>query len=222
MPTDPSADDSGAKPWTAPMPDDQFDLMRRILAAPSPIGLESAMTFGVLEPYFETFAPEPWTVHRFKGNAGIVLDTHPGEHERFSIMLVGHADKIRLQVRKIGADGKIWVNSDSFLPATLIGHEVILFSEDPESPGSYRRLEGGTIEAMGAIHFSDPAQRTGDKGIRPNSLYLDLQIHGKNKADQIKRLGVKPGDPLILDRPIKRGFSPDTFYGAYLDNGDHA
>ena len=219
MPTDPSADDSGAKPWTAPMPDDQFDLMRRILAAPSPIGLESAMTFGVLEPYFETFAPEPWTVHRFKGNAGIVLDTHPGEHERFSIMLVGHADKIRLQVRKIGADGKIWVNSDSFLPATLIGHEVILFSEDPDSPGSYRRLEGGTIEAMGAIHFSDPAQRTGDKGIRPNSLYLDLQIHGKNKADQIKRLGVKPGDPLILDRPIKRGFSPDTFYGAYLDNG---
>ena len=193
--------------------------MRRILSAPSPIGLESAMTFGVLEPHFESFMPETWKVHRFKGNAGIVLDSHPGDDERFSIMLVGHADKIRLQVRKIGADGKIWVNSDSFLPATLIGHEVKLFSEDPESPGSYRSLEGGTIEAMGAIHFSDPAQRTGDKGIRPNSLYLDLQIHGKNKADQIKRLGIKPGDPILLNRPIKRGFSPDTFYGAYLDNG---
>jgi len=48
---------------------------------------------------------------------------------------------------------------------------------------------------------------------------LDLQIHGKNKGDQIKRLGVKPGDSLLLNRPIKRGFSPDTFFGAYLDNG---
>jgi len=96
---------------------------------------------------------------------------------------------------------------------------VTVFSEDPDEPGQYRSLNGGTIEAMGAIHFSDPAQRTGDKGIRPNSLYLDLQIHGKNKADQIKRLGLKPGDPILLNRPIKRGFSPDTFFGAYLDNG---
>lgn len=207
------------KPWTEAMPDDQFGIMRDILAAPSPIGLESAMTLGVLKPHFDSFMPSSWAMHRYVGNAGVVWDSHPGEDDRFSVMLVGHADKIRLQVRKVGADGKIWVNSDSFLPTTLIGHEVTLFSEDPDAPGNYRRLDGGTIEALGAIHFSDPAQRTGDKGIRPNSLYLDLQIHGKNKADQIKRLGIKPGDPLLLNRPIKRGFSPDTFYGAYLDNG---
>lgn len=207
------------KPWSTPMPDDQFDIMRQIIAAPSPVGLESAMTLGVLKPYFDSFMPESWEMHQFVGNAGVVWDSHPGEDERFSVMLVGHADKIRLQVRKIGSDGKIYVNSDSFLPCTLIGHEVTVFSENPEEPGAYRSLTGGTIEAMGAIHFSDPAQRTGDKGIRPNSLYLDLQIHGENKADQIKRLGLKPGDPILLDRPIKRGFSPDTFYGAYLDNG---
>lgn len=210
---------SAEKPWTEPMPDAQFDIMREILAAPSPVGLESAMTIGVLKPLFDEFMPESWKLHRFVGNAGVVWDTHPGEDERFSIMLVGHADKIRLQVRKIGGDGKIWINSDSFLPNVLIGHEVVLFSEDPDEPGRYRSLRGGTIEALGAIHFSDPAQRTGEKGIRPNSLYLDLQIHGKNKADQVKRLGIKPGDTLLFDRPIKRGFSPDTFYGAYLDNG---
>lgn len=215
-PTQPMAHDT---PWTEPMPDAQFGIMRDIIAAPSPIGLESAMTIGVLKPYFDSFMPDSWAMHRCVGNAGVVWDSHPGEDDRFSIMLVGHADKIRLQVRKIGADGKVWVNSDSFLPTTLIGHEVTLFSEDPDEPGRYRSLSGGTIEALGAIHFSDPAQRTGDKGIRPNSLYLDLQIHGKNKGDQVKRLGVKPGDSLLLNRPIKRGFSPDTFYGAYLDNG---
>lgn len=205
--------------WTQSMPEPQFDLMKRIIGAPSPIGLESAMTLGVLKPHFDSFMPDSWAMHQHVGSASVVWDSHPGDDEKFSVMIIGHADKIRMQVRNIGADGKVWVNSDSFLPCTLIGHEVTLFSEDPDAPGSYRSLNGGTIEAMGAIHFSDMGHRTGDKGIRPTQLYLDLQVHGKNKGDQIKRLGVKPGDTLLLDRPIKRGFSPDTFFGAYLDNG---
>lgn len=207
------------KPWAQPMPEEQFNRMRDIISAPSPIGLESAMTLGVIKPQMDSFAPESWALHQFKGNAGAVWDSHPGRDDMFTVMLIGHADKIRLQVRSIGSDGKIWVNSDSFLPCTLIGHEVKLFSENPESPGEYRTLQGGTIEALGAIHFSEPAQRSGAKGIKAEQLYLDLQIHGEDKNKQIESLGVRPGDTLILNRPIKRGFSPDTFYGAYLDNG---
>ena len=206
-------------PWAEPMPDAQFNLMRDILNAPSPIGLEAAMTFGVLKPYFESFAPDDWTVHSFQGNAGIVCDTHPDAEDMLTVMFIGHADKIRMQVRHISEDGKIWINSDSFLPSTVIGHEVVLFSEDPESAGSYRRLEGGTIEAVGAIHFASPELRSGKAGIKGKMLYLELQIHGDKKQEQVKDLGVKPGDPIILKRPIRRGFSPDTFYGAYLDNG---
>ena len=206
-------------PWTSAMPEEQFELMREILAAPSPVGLEGAMTYGVLKPHFERFAPDGWQLHQFKGHAGVVLDTHPGRDDLFKVMIIGHADKIRMQVRSIGEDGKIWINSDSFLPNVLVGHEVTLFSEDPEAPGSYRRIEGGTVEALGAIHFSDPAQRNGDKGIKKEQLYLDLQIHGDNKKQQVENLGVRPGDAILLERPIRHGFSPDTFYGAYLDNG---
>jgi endoglucanase len=207
------------KAWSAPMPDTQFDIMRDIIAAPSPVGLESAMTHGVIKPYMDSFAPKKWGLHRFQGNAGLVWDTHPNKTDMFTIMIIGHADKIRMQVRKIGSDGKVWINSDAFLPCTLIGHEVTLYSEDPAKPGSYRSIQGGTIEALGAIHFSEPAQRTGDKGIRAKQLYLELQVHGADKAKQIEQLGIKPGDTLLLNRPIKRSFSPDTFYGAYLDNG---
>lgn len=207
------------KPWTQSMPDEQFNLMRDIIAAPSPVGLEAAMTYGVLKPYFEKIAPKGWKVQQFKGNAGIVLDTHPGQDDMFSVMIIGHADKIRMQVRSIGEDGKIWINTDSFLPTTLIGHEVKLFSEDPKKPGSYRIIEGGTVEALGAIHFADAGLRSGDKGIKKEQIYLELQIHGENKKEQVEKLGIRSGDSIILDRPIKRGFSPDTFYGAYLDNG---
>ncbi len=205
--------------WSTRMPNEQFDFMREVLAAPSPVGYEAAMTQGVLEPYFEKHGLDGWETHRFAGNASVVWDTHPGDTDRLTVMICGHADKIRMQVRSIGDDGKIWINSDSFLPTTLIGHEVLLFSREPGNPAKVRVLQGGTVEALGAIHFADSATRNGDKGIRSNMLYLELHVHGEDQKKQIENLGIRAGDPIILDRPIKRGFSADTFYGAYLDNG---
>ena len=201
------------------MPDEQFELMRRILAAPSPVGLEGAMTYGVLKPEFEQFMPDDWKIHQFRGNAGVILDTAPDADDALSVMVIGHADKIRMQVRSIGDDGKIWINSDSFLPMTLLGNEVIIFSENPDEPGDYRQLKGGTVEAIGAIHFADSALRRGKKGIKKEQLYIELHIHGEDKKEQIEQLGIRPGDPILLDRPIRRGFADDTFTGAYLDNG---
>ncbi len=206
-------------PWAESMPEEQFEFMRKILAAPSPVGLEGAMTYGVLKPFFEQISLEGWGVHQFQGNAGLVLDTHPGQDDMLTCMFIGHADKIRMQVRSIGDDGKIWINSDSFLPNVLIGHEVLLFSQDPDKADQWRVLEGGTIEALGAIHFADAETRSGSKGITKKQLYLELQIHGEKRKEQVEELGIRPGDPIIFKRPIRRGFSPDTFYGAYLDNG---
>ncbi len=207
------------KPWAQPMPEEQFDFMRAILAAPSPVGLEGAMTYGVLAPFFEEIGLEGWGIHRFRGNAGVVFDTHPGRDDLLTVMIVGHADKIRLQVRSISDDGKIWVNTDSFLPGVLIGHEVQLFSENPDQPGTYRVIDGGTIEALGAIHFADAKVRSGDAGIKKTQIYLELQLHGDKRKEQVQELGIKAGDPLLLKRPIRRGFAEDSFYGAYLDNG---
>ncbi len=207
------------KPWASPMPEEQFNFMREVLAAPSPVGYEASMTFGVLEPYLNKVKKPSWGIQKFAGNASIVLDTHPGETDRLTVMIVGHADKIRMQVRSIGDDGKIWINSDSFLPGTLIGHEVVLFSRVPGEPAKTRVLRGCTIEALGAIHFADAPTRSGDRGIKAGMLYLEAHVHGEDKRKQIEDMGIRAGDPIILDRPIKPGVSPDTFYGAYLDNG---
>ena len=207
------------KPWQKSMPEEQFAFMRAILAAPSPVGLEAAMTQGVLKPAFDEFKHDGWQIHQFRGNAGMILDTHPGEDDRLTVMIIGHADKIRMQVRSIGDDGKIWINTDSFLPLTLLGHEVTLFSEDPEQPGSYRQIKGGTVEALGAIHFADAGLRSGKKGVKKEQIYLDLQVHGEKRKERLEQLGIRPGDAILLDRPIRPGFGEDTFVGAYLDNG---
>lgn len=205
------------KPWNLPMSEKDFALMRRILGAPSPVGFEAAMTQSVIAPYMRSWMPEGWALREFVGNAGIVLDTHPGRDDMFSAMVIGHADKIRMQVRSIAEDGKIWINSDSFLPMTLLGNEVLLFSVDPDT-GKYRPLRG-TIEAIGAIHFSPQDMRTGAKGIGPEKVYLELLAYGDNPKAQVEALGVRQGDPIILDRPIRPGTFPNTFTGAYLDNG---
>ncbi len=207
------------KAWQTTMPEAQFNFMSKILASPSPISFEAAMSYGVIKPEFESFMPEGWAVHQFKGTAGLVFDSHPGRDDLVSVMIVGHADKIRMQVRKIDNDGKVWINTDSFLPTTLIGHEVQVFCQDPEQAGQYKTISGCTVEALGAIHFSTPGQRSGDQGIKPESIYLELHTHGEDRKKQVEALGLRPGDPILLDRPIKRGVSPDTFYGAYLDNG---
>jgi len=206
------------------MPDEQFDFMKRIISAPSPIGLEASMTQGIIAPEFESFGARDlgWTEHKFRGNAGTVWDTGAAgaddDSEQLTVMICGHADKIRMQVRSISPDGKVWINSDSFLPLTLLGNEVTLFSEDPQQLGSYRSLPG-TVEALGAIHFAPPEARSGKKGIAPTELYLELGLHGSRRKEQLTQLGVRPGDTILLDRPITRCVGGETFSGAYLDNG---
>jgi putative aminopeptidase FrvX len=206
-------------PWTEPMSETKFSEMRDILAAPSPVGLEAAMSEGVLAPLWQKHIDKHgWAIHRFKGNASMVLDTHPeASDDMLSVMFVGHSDKIRMHVRDIAPDGKVYVETDSFLPLTLIGNRVTIFSRDEER--QYRTLRGGTVEALGAIHFAEPSHRSGTRGVKPEDIYIELQLHGEQRNKQLDAMGVRVGDPVLLDRKIERGFAPNTFSGAYLDNG---
>jgi putative aminopeptidase FrvX len=215
---------AAAQPWSTPMPAAQFQDMRAILAAPSPVGLEAAMTEGVLAKAWQRHVDElGWKVHRFKGNASVVLDTHPDAgDDMLKVMFVGHADKIRMQVRDIAPDGKVYVDTDSFLPLTLLGNPVNIFSKgsgDDDCDDRYTVLKGGTVEALGAIHFAEPAHRSGSRGVKPEDIYVELQLHGEQRKKQLEKMGVRCGDSVLLDRKIQKGFAPDTFSGAYLDNG---
>lgn len=214
-----AASGAAARPWEQPLGEEDFSVMRDILAAPSPVGMEAAMTEGVLRPFYESFMPAAWALHRFRHSAALVVDTHPGAADMFTVMVVGHADKIRMQVRSVSEDGKVYINSDSFLPLTLLGNEVHIYSQDPARPADYRRIEGGTVEALGAIHFASADMRSGRAGVRAEQLYVELGLHGAQRGKQAERLGVKAGDAILLHRPIRRGLTPFTFQGAYLDNG---
>ena len=214
--------------WTKRMSEERWELLRRVVEAPSPVNLEAAMTFGVVEPAIRDVAKragldKKWKVHRFVGSAGLVVDTMPPETSptkpKLTVMAIGHADKIRMMVRSVDpASGKVYIDSDSFLPTSLLAQDVSIYSEDPKNHASFRRVRG-TVEAVGAIHFADAGLRSGSKGITPEMLYVDLGTSGKDGGARVKELGIKPGDPVLVDRPIRRTVADHGVSGAYLDNG---
>ena len=112
------------------MPERQFQFMREILAAPSPIGLEAAMSYGVLKPYFEKLMPRGWGIHQFRGNAGLVVDTHPGEDDRTSVMVVGHNP---------GLEGLVYRLSGELesMPTAAIAHFTLEIDDWSETNGSF-------------------------------------------------------------------------------------
>jgi endoglucanase len=57
------------------------------------------MTHGFLAPEFETFAPAHWATKTFQGSASLVVDSKPdAADDVFTVMILGHSDKIRMQV----------------------------------------------------------------------------------------------------------------------------
>lgn len=203
--------------WTHPFSSEQLALVSTLAGSRSPIGFEESMA-SIVQNQLASFQPDSWALRRFVGSPGMVLDTNPGATDALTVMPIGHMDQIRMQARSVDEDGKIWINCDSFLPAAIIGDEVLIYSQHPDNPGTWRMLVGGTVQAFGAIHFSTPGQRDGSEGVKKETLYIELGLHGKDRKKQVEDLGVRPGDPVIFNREVRRGFAPDTFWGAYLDN----
>jgi hypothetical protein len=55
-------------------------------------------------------------------------------------------------------------------------------------------VRGGTVEALGAIHFANAGLRAGKEGIKPTQLYIEMGIHGKKKKEQVSNLNVDLDD----------------------------
>ena len=76
------------------------------------------------------------------------------------------------------------------------------------SPQTFSSLE----PSHASLHLTLP-------GIKKEDVYLELHLHGADRKQQVRELGVRVGDPILLDRPIRRGVGENSFTGAYLDNG---
>lgn len=201
-----------------------FQLLKNITSAPSAAGYEASMTYGVIEPYLKEKISDI-IIHKFLSSASIVAELPCSNKPNLNIMFIVHADKIRMQVRYIDRDGKIYINADSYIASSLLGHKVTIYTlnnknkKEKDCNGwknqEYVAIEG-RIQAILPIHYADSSLIRGNKGVKDDELYIDI---GCYTYKEVKKYGIQIGDPVLMVDPVEYTLGKGTYCGSYLDNG---
>jgi putative aminopeptidase FrvX len=147
----------------------------------------------------EDFAPlvDDVTVDPF----GNVVATRHGPDGAPSLMIAAHSDEIGGVVKAIEPDGMIrFERLGGVIETLLVGRAV--------------RIRGhrGVVGAK-AGHITPPAERLTAPPIR--DLYVDL---GLDSAADVHALGVRVGDAIAYEAPMRALANPDRLSGKALDN----
>jgi putative aminopeptidase FrvX len=156
--------------------------LENLLAAPGPSG-------------FETRAARVWRDEARRITDDIELDANGNSMAALraeqgpTVMMAGHIDEIGLQVTHIDENGIVYIAEIGGWDAqVLVGQRVRLLAKNHEVPGVIGRK---------AIHLMEADDRT--KAVRTKDLWVDL---GATSAEEVAELGVRVGDPMVLDQPV--------------------
>lgn len=158
--------------------------LERLLDAPGPSGFE-VRPARVWREEAEGFADEV----RVDVHGSSYATVNPGGAPR--VMLAGHIDEIGLQVTHIDDDGFLYVDEiGGWDPQVLVGQRVTILSRAGDVPG---------VVGKKAIHLMSADDRT--KASKTKHLWVDV---GVTSADEARELGLRIGDPMVLDQPMIR------------------
>ena len=170
--------------------------LERLLDAPGPSGFE-ARAARVWRREAETFA-ESWADVVGNSYAAVRPDTRP------LVLLAGHIDEIGLQVTHADKSGLLYFGGiGGWDPQVLVGQRVRVLGANGDVPGVIGRK---------AIHLIEPKER--EKAAKVKKLWIDV---GAGSRDELKQLGVRVGDPAVLDAGMVR-LSGDRVASRAIDN----
>lgn len=173
------------------------DFLARLLDAPGPSGFEvrPARTW---REEAETFADRVDV--DVSGNSVAALN--PDGRPR--VMLAGHIDEIGLQVTHVDDEGYLYVDAiGGWDPQVLVGQRVRILGNGGEVPG---------VVGKKAIHLMQEDERS--KASKIKELWVDV---GAGSRDEVSELGLRVGDPMVLDQPMIR-LAGDRIVSRAVDN----
>ncbi len=171
--------------------------LERLLDAPGPSGFE-ARAARVWRTEAETFA-ESVSVD-VTGNSFATI----GEGGALTVMLAGHIDEIGLQVTHIDEEGFLYVSEiGGWDPQVLVGQRVLVLARDGDVTG---------VIGKKAIHLIEAEERS--KASKTKQLWVDV---GANDRAHAQSLGLRVGDPLVIDQPMIR-LAGDRIASRAIDN----
>ena len=174
-----------------------ISFLERLLDAPGPSGFE-VRPARVWREEAETFAADVSV--DVGGNSFATVN--PGGSPR--VMLAGHIDEIGLQVTYIDEKGFLYVDEiGGWDPQVLVGQRVVVLGRDGDVPG---------VVGKKAIHLMSADDRT--KASKTKKLWVDV---GASSAEEVGELGLRVGDPMVLDQEMVR-LAGDRIVSRAIDN----
>lgn len=176
---------------------ENLEFLEKLLNAPGPSGFETGPA-RVWREEAAGFAPEVWT--DVTGNSVAVV--HP--EGRPKVMLAGHIDEIGLQVTHIDDGGFLFFDEiGGWDSQVLVGQRVVVVSAKGELPG---------VVGKKPIHLLKREEQ--EKATKTKDLWVDL---GCTSAKEVAELGVRVGDPMVLDAGLVR-LAGDRIASRAIDN----
>ncbi len=162
--------------------DATVQLLKKLVNAPGPSGFEEPVAKIMVEEM------KPYAAKITYDGLGSVIATQGSSGPR--IMLDAHMDELGGLIRRITPSG--------FLSMQMLGgwFDQALVDQRWWIIGS----KGPVLAVTGIrdVHIASPEERT--KVFPRDSLYLDI---GARSADDVRAMGVEPGDPVVPDSPFE-------------------
>lgn len=178
--------------------DDSHDIgfLERLLDSPGPSGFESRPA-RVWREEARSFA-STWSDVVGNSYAAVRREARP------LALLAGHIDEIGLQVTHADKTGLLYFGGiGGWDPQVLVGQRVRVLGADGDVPGVIGRK---------AIHLMEPKER--NQAVKVKKLWIDV---GAASRDELKELGVRVGDPAVLDSGMVR-LAGDRVASRAIDN----
>ena len=173
-----------------------ISFLERLLDAPGPSGFETRPA-RVWRDEAGSFA-EAWSDVVGNSYAAVRRDARP------LALLAGHIDEIGLQVTHADKSGLLYFGGiGGWDPQVLVGQRVRVMGSKGDVPGVIGRK---------AIHLIEPKER--EKAVKVKKLWIDV---GAGSREQLAELGVRVGDPAVIDTGMVR-LAGDRVASRAIDN----
>ena len=173
------------------------EFLEKLLNSPGPSGFETGPA-RVWRAEAEGFAEKVWTDVTGNSMAGVHLEGAP------RVMLAGHIDEIGLQITHIDEGGFLFFDEiGGWDSQVLVGQRVLVLGEKEGITG---------VIGKKPIHLLQKEEQ--EKATKTKDLWVDL---GCCTAEEVADLGVRVGDPMVLDAGLVR-LAGDRIASRAVDN----